>query len=379
MDKNIEIQKNYTSAAKRKWISRIIAVAVILVSMTVMFLFISPPGEAECTADLVNDSYIKIIFNGEVKDASVSVDFISYDGRIVAEHTFTFNRGSEFLVRIDDVEFSGFPSRIEITDVQGTRVSDEDTLFTVCLLCVAVSVLSLIMIIKIRSKKLTVDGHEVEIYAGNVRRYVRVDGVIAAHKANDYFMKTRLVADVGEKKIMVNISWLGKIEVTKAQVVGEAEKTGTEKGGTENKEMYIEEKETRTKKAKKRTKEAVFICVIYSITIVIMLAFIAAAIAMAVLKAHYVFIMVFAATAVFAGIVGFKCRYKSYDIDGHEVVLYSGLFKKHIRVDGEVIESGTSSRYVRTVVLHARAGENYLEATFTGYRYLDLKITNAEK
>ena len=76
MDKNIEIQKNYTSAAKRKWISRIIAVAVILVSMTVMFLFIFPPGEAECTADLVNDSYIKVIFNGEVKDASVSVDFI---------------------------------------------------------------------------------------------------------------------------------------------------------------------------------------------------------------------------------------------------------------------------------------------------------------
>ena len=379
MDKNIEIQKNYTSAAKRKWISRIIAVAVILISMAVMFLFIFPPGEAECTADLVNDSYIKVIFNGEVKDASVSVDFISYDGRIVAEHTFTFNRGSEFLVRIDDVEFSGFPNRVEITDVQGTRVSDEDMLLTVCLICVAVSVLSLIMIIKIRSKKLTVDGHEVEIYAGNVRRYVRVDGVIAAHKANDYFMKTRLVADVGEKKIMVNISWLGKIEVTKAQVVGEAEKTGTEKGGTENKEMYIEEKETRTKKAKKRTKEAVFIRVIYSITIVIMLAFIAAAIAMAVLKAHYVFILVFATTAVFAGIVGFKCRYKSYDIDGHEVVLYSGLFKKHIRVDGEVIESGTSSRYVRTVVLHARAGENYLEATFTGYRYLDLKITNTEK
>lgn len=58
-----------------------------------------------------------------------------------------------------------------------------------------------------------------------------------------------------------------------------------------------------------------------------MLAFIAAAIAMAVLKAHYVFILVFATTAVFAGIVGFKCRYKSYDIDGHEVVLYSGLFK----------------------------------------------------
>ena len=87
MDKNIEIQKNYTSAAKRKWISRIIAVAVILVSMTVMFLFIFPPSEAECTADLVNDSYIKVIFNGEVKDASVSVDFISYDGRIVAEHT----------------------------------------------------------------------------------------------------------------------------------------------------------------------------------------------------------------------------------------------------------------------------------------------------
>lgn len=379
MDKNIEIQKNYTSAAKRKWISRIIAVAVILVSMTVMFLFISPPGEAECTADLVNDSYIKVIFNGEVKDASVSVDFISYDGRIVAEHTFTFNRGSEFLVRIDDVEFSGFPNRIEITDVQGTRVSDEDTLFTVCLICVAVSVLSLIMIIKIRSKKLTVDGHEVEIYAGNVRRYVRVDGVIAAHKANDYFMKTRLEAAVGEKKIMVNISWLGKIEVTEAQGGGEAEITGTEKDGTENKEMYIEEKEKRTKKAKKRTKEAVFIRVIYSITIVIMLAFIAAAIAMAVLKAHYVFILVFATTAVFAGIVGFKCRYKSYDIDGHEVVLYSGLFKKHIRVDGEVIESGTSSRYVRTVVLHAMAGENYLEATFTGYRYLDLKITNTEK
>ena len=379
MDKNIEIQKNYTSAAKRKWISRIIAVAVILVSMTVMFLFISPPGEAECTADLVNDSYIKVIFNGEVKDASVSVDFISYDGRIVAEHTFTFNRGSEFLVRLDDVEFSGFPNRVEITDVQGTRVSDEDTLFTVCLICVAVSVLSLIMIIKIRSKKLTVDGHEVEIYAGNVRRYVRVDGVIAAHKANDYFMKTRLEAAVGEKKIMVNISWLGKIEVTEVQVVGEAEITGTEKGGTENKEMYIEEKETMTKKTKKRTKEAVFIRVIYSITIVIMLAFIAAAIAMAVLKAHYVFILVFATTAVFAGIVGFKCRYKSYDIDGHEVVLYSGLFKKHIRVDGEVIESGTSSRYVRTVVLHARAGENYLEATFTGYRYLDLKITNTEK
>lgn len=379
MDKNIEIQKNYTSAAKRKWISRIIAVAVILVSMTVMFLFISPPGEAECTADLVNDNYIKVIFNGEVKDASVSVDFISYDGRIVAEHTFTFNRGSEFLVRIDDVEFSGFPNRVEITDVQGTRVSDEDTLFTVCLLCVAVSVLSLIMIIKIRSKKLTVDGHEVEIYAGNIRRYVRVDGVIAVHKANDYFMKTRLEAAVGEKKIMVNISWLGKIEVTEAQGGGEAEITGTEKGGTENKETYIEEKEKRTKKAKKRTKEAVFIRVIYSITIVIMLAFIAAAIAMAVLKAHYVFIMVFAATAVFAGIVGFKCRYKSYDIDGHEVVLYSGLFKKHIRVDGEVIESGTSSRYVRTVVLHAMAGENYLEATFTGYRYLDLKITNTEK
>lgn len=379
MNKNIEIQKNYTSAAKRKWISRIIAVAVILVSMTVMFLFIFPPGEAECTADLVNDSYIKVIFNGEVKDASVSVDFISYDGRIVAEHTFTFNRGSEFLVRLDDVEFSGFPNRVEITDVQGTRVSDEDMLFTVCLICVAVSVLSLIMIIKIRSKKLTVDGHEVEIYAGNVRRYVRVDGVIAAHKANDYFMKTRLEAAVGEKKIMVNISWLGKIEVTKEQGVGEAEITGTEKGGTENKEMYIEEKEKRTKKAKKRTKEAVFIRVIYSITIVIMLAFIAAAIAMAVLKAHYVFILVFATTAVFAGIVGFKCRYKSYDIDGHEVVLYSGLFKKHIRVDGEVIESGTSSRYVRTVVLHARAGENYLEATFTGYRYLDLKITNTEK
>ena len=379
MDKNIEIQKNYTSAAKRKWISRIIAVAVILISMTMMFLFIFPPLEAECTADLVNDSYIKVIFNGEVKDASVSVDFISYDGRIVAEHTFTFNRGSEFLVRIEDVEFSGFPNRIEVTDVQGTRVSDEDMLFTVCLICVAVSVLSLIMIIKIRSKKLTVDGHEVEIYAGNVRRYVRVDGVIAAHKANDYFMKTRLEAAVGEKKIMVNISWLGKIEVTEAQGVGEAEITGTEKGGTENKEMYIEEKEKRTKKAKKRTKEAVFIRVIYSITIVIMLAFIAAAIAMAVLKAHYVFILVFAATAVFAGIVGFKCRYKSYDIDGHEVVLYSGLFKKHIRVDGEVIESGTSSRYVRTVVLHARAGENYLEATFTGYRYLDLKITNAEK
>ena len=379
MDKNIEIQKNYTSAAKRKWISRIIAVAVILISMTVMFLFIFPPGEAECTADLVNDSYIKVIFNGEVKDASVSVDFISYDGRIVAEHTFTFNRGSEFLVRIDDVEFSGFPNRVEITDVQGTRVSDEDTLLTVCLICVAVSVLSLIMIIKIRSKKLTVDGHEVEIYAGNVRRYVRVDGVIAAHKANDYFMKTRLEAAVGEKKIMVNISWLGKIEVTEVQGGGEAEKTVTEKGGTENKEMYIEEKEKRTKKAKKRTKEAVFIRVIYSITIVIMLAFIAAAIAMAVLKAHYVFILVFATTAVFAGIVGFKCRYKSYDIDGHEVVLYSGLFKKHIRVDGEVIESGTSSRYVRTVVLHARAGENYLEATFTGYRYLDLKITNTEK
>ena len=379
MDKNIQIQKNYTSAAKRKWISRIIAVAVILVSMTVMFLFIFPPLEAECTADLVNDSYIKVIFNGEVKDASVSVDFISYDGRIVAEHTFTFNRGSEFLVRIDDVEFSGFPNRVEITDVQGTRVSDEDMLFTVCLICVAVSVLSLIMIIKIRSKKLTVDGHEVEIYAGNVRRYVRVDGVIAAHKANDYFMKTRLEAAVGEKKIMVNISWLGKIEVTEAQGGGEAEITGTEKGGTENKEMYIEEKEKRTKKAKKRTKEAVFIRVIYSITIVIMLAFIAAAIAMAVLKAHYVFILVFATTAVFAGIVGFKCRYKSYDIDGHEVVLYSGLFKKHIRVDGEVIESGTSSRYVRTVVLHARAGENYLEATFTGYRYLDLKITNTEK
>lgn len=379
MDKNIEIQKNYTSAAKRKWISRIIAVAVILVSMTVMFLFIFPPSEAECTADLVNDSYIKVIFNGEVKDASVSVDFISYDGRIVAEHTFTFNRGSEFLVRIDDVEFSGFPSRIEVTDVQGKRVSDEDTLFTVCLLCMAVSVLSLIMIIKIRSKKLTVDGHEVEIYAGNIRRYVRVDGVIAVHKANDYFMKTRLEAAVGEKKIMVNISWLGKIEVTKAQGGGEAEITGTEKGGTENKEMYIEEKEKRTKKAKKRTKEAVFIRVIYSITIVIMLAFIAAAIAMAVLKAHYVFILVFATTAVFAGIVGFKCRYKSYDIDGHEVVLYSGLFKKHIRVDGEVIESGTSSRYVRTVVLHAMAGENYLEATFTGYRYLDLKITNTEK
>ena len=379
MDKNIEIQKNYTSAAKRKWISRIIAVAVILISMTMMFLFIFPPLEAECTADLVNDSYIKVIFNGEVKDASVSVDFISYDGRIVAEHTFTFNRGSEFLVRIEDVEFSGFPNRIEVTDVQGTRVSDEDMLFTVCLICVAVSVLSLIMIIKIRSKKLTVDGHEVEIYAGNVRRYVRVDGVIAAHKANDYFMKTRLEAAVGEKKIMVNISWLGKIEVTEVQGVGEAEITGTEKGGTENKEMYIEEKEKRTKKAKKRTKEAVFIRVIYSITIVIMLAFIAAAIAMAVLKAHYVFILVFAATAVFAGIVGFKCRYKSYDIDGHEVVLYSGLFKKHIRVDGEVIESGTSSRYVRTVVLHARAGENYLEATFTGYRYLDLKITNAEK
>ena len=376
MDKNIEIQKNYTSAAKRKWISRIIAVAVILVSMTVMFLFISPPGEAECTADLVNDSYIKVIFNGEVKDASVSVDFISYDGRIVAEHTFTFNRGSEFLVRIDDVEFSGFPNRVEITDVQGTRVSDEDTLLTVCLICVAVSVSSLIMIIKIRSKKLTVDGHEVEIYAGNVRRYVRVDGVIAAHKANDYFMKTRLEAAVGEKKIMVNISWLGKIEVTKAQGGGEAEITGTEKGGTENKEMYIEENE---KKTKKRTKEAVFIRVIYSITIVIILAFIAAAIAMAVLKAYYVFILVFATTAVFAGIVGFKCRYKSYDIDGHEVVLYSGLFKKHIRVDGEVIESGTSSRYVRTVVLHARAGENYLEATFTGYRYLDLKITNTEK
>lgn len=50
---------------------------------------------------------------------------------------------------------------------------------------------------------------------------------------------------------MVNISWLGKIEVTEVQGGGEAEITVTEKGGTENKEMYIEEKETRTKKAKK--------------------------------------------------------------------------------------------------------------------------------
>ena len=82
--------------------------------------------------------------------------------------------------------------------------------------------------------------------------------------------------------------------------------------------------------------------------------------------------------ALLVGLGGFKCRYKVYDIEGHEVILYSGIIRRYIRVDGEIEESAGVSKETRTVVLNAHVDGIRLEAVFSGYRYMDLKVLSEE-
>ena len=57
---------------------------------------------------------------------------------------------------------------------------------------------------------------------------------------------------------------------------------------------------------------------------------------------------------------------------------FTARFHVYIRVDGEIEESAGVSKETRTVVLNAHVDGIRLEAVFSGYRYMDLKVLSEE-
>ena len=72
--------------------------------------------------------------------------------------------------------------------------------------------------IRTRCKVFDIKGHNVEIYSGNVRRYIRVDGRIKAHSAS--LTKTQLRADVGDSIIVADIGVFSGINVSEEKSGG---------------------------------------------------------------------------------------------------------------------------------------------------------------
>lgn len=412
MDKNIQIQKNYTSAAKRTLTVRLLYVLVAVISIVVMILFIFPSGEAECDVYLSSyNRYINFSFDRYVKEASVQVKFIDRSGITVGDETYNLKEGSEFRRSLTDGNLYFKVDRIVVSDVQAKLGFDSETMSVVYTICIAFILLSVYGIVTTRCKKMEVDGYNVEIYNGPLRRYIACDGVIVAHNAKGYLMHSKEEAVVGSYLLKVSFFFYGKIGVEKVKLARGQESAEnkaaetvegsapavemTAKGAAEweNAEeknalpvaeegekppvnsVLIEENEL---KKRKKSKEALTIRTIYAVTIFIILALAGGAIALFAIGAFYVFPIILLMLALLVGLGGFKCRYKVYDIKGHEVILYSGIIRRYIRVDGEIEESAGVSKETRTVVLNARVDGIRLEAVFSGYRYMDLKVLSEE-
>lgn len=417
MDKNIQIQKNYTSAAKRTLTVRLLYVLVAVISIVVMILFIFPSGEAECDVYLSSyNRYINFSFDRYVKEASVQVKFIDRSGITVGDETYNLKEGSEFRRSLTDGNLYFKVDRIVVSDVQAKLGFDSETMSVVYTICIAFMLLSVYGIVTTRCKKMEVDGYNVEIYNGPLRRYIACDGVIVAHNAKGYLMHSKEEAVVGSYLLKVSFFFYGKIGVEKVKLAQSGQESAENKAaetveGTpdgsepavemtangaaewENAEeknalpvaeegekppvnsVLIEENEL---KKRKKSKEALVIRTIYAVTIFIILALAGGAIALFAIGAFYVFPIILLMLALLVGLGGFKCRYKVYDIKGHEVILYSGIIRRYIRVDGEIEESAGVSKETRTVVLNAHVDGIRLEAVFSGYRYMDLKVLSEE-
>ena len=230
------------------------------------------------------------------------------------------------------------------------------------------------------SKKILLDGHKVEIYAGIIRLYIRVDGRIVAHKPNTYFINSCLTAVAGYNKIIVNIISFTlpfkkiKINVEKIiyNITESKQKNETFDTKSSIKEIYLKEKNSVLKK---KLLEKRLVTAIYIITIILIAALIGGAVAFGITGAEHILIELCAALAVFIGIVGFKYRCKYYEVDGHNVILYTGWIIKYMSVeDYDVIETSYTSERQKIIIFHSKIGDKILESTFTGYRYMDLKI-----
>ena len=399
MDKNIQIQKNYTSATKRTLTVRLLYVLVAVISIVVMILFIFPSGEAECDVYLSSyNRYINFSFDRYVKEASVQVKFIDRSGITVGDETYNLKEGSEFRRSLTDGNLYFKVDRIVVSDVQAKLGFDSETMSVVYTICIAFMLLSVYGIVTTRCKKMEVDGYNVEIYNGPLRRYIACDGVIVAHNAKGYLMHSKEEAVVGSYLLKVSFFFYGKIGVEKVKLAQSGQESaenkaaetveGTPDGSAPAVEMTAngaaerenaEEKnalpvaeegekppvnsvliEENELKKRKKSKEALTMRIIYAVTIFIILALAGGAIALFAIEAFYVFPIILLMLALLVGLGGFKCRYKVYDIKEHEVILYG------------------VSKETRTVVLNAHVDGIRLEAVFSGYRYMDLKVLSEE-
>lgn len=372
MDKDTN-KAAYTSAKKRVLITRIVCIAVIALCVAVMIIIIDPPGKAECTITLLSgfgvngkDIYdgVRVEFSREVESAKVTAEFISPSGRVADTQKFSFGRGKTFTEKLDKKYYEDEVNSVRAASVDYTRGADSDTVMYVCIFGAAFIVCSLIIMIRTRCKVFDMKGHNVEIYSGNVRRYIRVDGRIEAHSAS--LSKTQLRAGVGDSIIVADIGVFSGIKVSE-------EKGGGGESVKNAGQAYLEEGDAV--RGKKKIKEAVRVRVIYALTILAAAAMTAGGIAIWV-TASVTWGICLLLPAACACMMGFMCTYKVYYLDGYTVVLYSGMYRRYIRINGEIKASCGRTKYNRDIILHAQAGSFALEASFAGLRHMDLKIIN---
>lgn len=374
MDKDTS-KAAFTSAKKRVLITRIVCIAVIALCVAVMVTIINPPGKAECTITLLSgfgvngkDIYdgVRVEFSREVESAKVTVEFISPSGRVADTQEFSFGRGKTFTETLDKDYYGDEVNSARAASVDYKLGADGDTVMYVCIFGAAFIVCSLLIMIRTRCKVFDIKGHNVEIYSGNVRRYIRVDGRIKAHRSGASLTKTQLRADVGDSIIVADIGVFSGINVSE-------EKSGGGECVKNEGQAYLEEGDAV--RGKKKIKEAIRVRVIYALTVLAAAAMTAGGIAIWV-TVDVTWGICLLLPAACACMMGFMCTYKVYYLDGYTVVLYSGLYRRYIRINGEIKASCGRTRYNRDIILHAQAGSFAPEASFAGLRHMDLKIIN---
>ena len=380
MEKKIS---SYMSVSKRVLLVRCLCICLILLCVAAIVLSAVPLGKAECSAELKKSfsysvgtvetqsySRISFEFSREIERADVVVRLVTPGGAEVETISYRLSRGWRFVEDLPRTFYSDEISDVEVASVNYTLARQNDIALSVGVLAAVLIVYLAIVALRTRCKEFVLDEHKVEIYCGNIRHYINVDEKTAVSMPYALKSHARLQAVAGGNLVIADISFWQKITVSLQKLEEFGHVSGEEVNGGSFPEQIRSPQPDKVPEIK-RVKA-------YLITGAALIA-LGAAGCIALCCTHY---YVFGALVFLVGMavapVFFRHNCKVYEVDGHTVVLFTGPVKKYISVDGEIQDSYFTNTW-REVFLHAQASEKSLTATFSGFRYMDLKVSDAEK
>ncbi len=173
---------------------------------------------------------------------TVKIAFYDADNNYIEtlEKSFDDNEGKTALVIIESSEL---PDEMEYYKIEELRVTTDtqETISAVCYLFAIVLAVALIFILRLVVLEYQLDGKQIEVYAGVIKKTLRVNGeLVASTKKASLFKPITLVARVGEKDIIAEIKANNKIVLYSKDI---AQKSETPEETKTAYEMTVEEKE----------------------------------------------------------------------------------------------------------------------------------------